>query len=525
MGGPKGCKTMGTHRRPKSADLGGLHLATGSEDQGHGWLGDGIDLQTPFAELLSDMYNESVLTLNEPEDDLTAWADIPRCARERFICSLDSWNFEPHRLTDTEVLQCCMLLFEGLYSMDGMAEVVGVPLDQLYPFIRHLRRIYRLENCYHNFRHALDVLQASYSFLRSAGVVPSLSILFQSNRRWRTDRTGSLVASLDLSDIFLIYVAAIGHDVGHPGFTNVFMKNAQTPLSVVFSNRSALEQMHCSLLLRIMRHHGLGRLLLRPDARKLLWETVMATDMSVHADFMARFQSMLSGEEMPTHLRKILVAQAIMKCADISNPCRPYHVSQHWATRLMKEWHCQASFEKQLSLPTTVQSSEDALSEAKGQLFFNATFARPLFELTIKAIPDMQMYGTQCISNFLRWQERKANLEKSKPVLRDYSVVVDSNGDFGNAFRLTLPADYCGSDVASSGSDSDEGESVASSTLAPSTVGSDATLAREERHAAIRGAAGKALRKQKSIANRNSWSPMGVLAVPALPSHNKDPTL
>lgn len=75
------------HKRPKSADLGGLQLAIGSEDQGHGWLGDGTDLQwvaciyareyatdnhtrTPFAELLSDMYTESVGALNEPEDDL-----------------------------------------------------------------------------------------------------------------------------------------------------------------------------------------------------------------------------------------------------------------------------------------------------------------------------------------------------------------------------------------------------------------------------------------------------------------------
>lgn len=342
---------------------------------------------------------------------------------------------------------------------------------------------------------------------------------------WRTDRvhdTGSLITCLELQDIFILFIAAIGHDVGHPGFTNVFMKNAQTPLSIVFSNRSALEQMHCSLLLRIMRHHGLGPLLERPQARKLLWETIMATDMSVHADFMESFERLISGEKGPITLRKVVMCQAIMKCADISNPSRPYHVSQHWATKLMKEWHCQALFEKQLSLPCTVQSSDNALGEAKGQIFFNRAFARPLLELAVKAIPEMQMYATQCASNLHRWQARQEHLEKAtSPVCRDYSPDLDVNGDFMNAFRLTLPPDWCGSDYVASSSESDESESIASSTVFSSAASSDTSAMRGESVAAIRGAAGKALRKQKSIANRNSWSPVsrGVTATIVVSAH------
>ena len=32
-----------------------------------------------------------------------------------------------------------------------------------------------------------------------------------------------LAGCLDACDVFALYVAAIGHDVGHPGFTNGFM--------------------------------------------------------------------------------------------------------------------------------------------------------------------------------------------------------------------------------------------------------------------------------------------------------------
>jgi 3''5''-cyclic nucleotide phosphodiesterase. len=93
---------------------------------------------------------------------------------------------------------------------------------------------------------------------------------------------------------------------------------------VVYDDKSALEQMHCQLLLHVMRQHGLDALLDSPSSgtqvRRLLWEIVLATDMSVHFDFMTRFKSIVNGQEGPICLRQILISQAIMKCSDISNP-------------------------------------------------------------------------------------------------------------------------------------------------------------------------------------------------------------
>jgi len=54
--------------------------------------------------------------------------------------------------------------------------------------------------------------------------------------------------------------------------------------------------------------------------RRLLYKTLLATDMSVHFDFMSSFQSLLNEALPDPFKRQVLVCQALIKCADISNP-------------------------------------------------------------------------------------------------------------------------------------------------------------------------------------------------------------
>ena len=86
--------------------------------------------------------------------------------------------------------------------------------------------MYRDSNSYHNFQHALDVFQAIHIFLMSAGAVPPVHVLLESpgDVPW-VPRTvpGSYVSLLNNETLFALHIAAVGHDVGHPGFTNNFM--------------------------------------------------------------------------------------------------------------------------------------------------------------------------------------------------------------------------------------------------------------------------------------------------------------
>ncbi|RPD75396.1 HD-domain/PDEase-like protein [Lentinus tigrinus ALCF2SS1-7] len=441
--------------RRRSVDVGGLALALSDEGRGHGWGGwEETDCgETRYAEVLIDVRLHTETIVSQEGEHVPSFVDMDQGTRERLIHSLSSWHFEPHKLPEEEIIACSYILFEALYRIEHLYETVAVPLSCLAAFLQHLRQLYRQGNSYHNFLHALDVFQAVYFFLYSSGVVPSVTILLEGGRTWERnqDECDPLVSCLTHEDLFALYIAAVGHDVGHPGLTNAFMRNAKTPLAVVYDDKSVLEQMHYSLIMQIMRHNNLGFLLDRLPSgssfRKLLLGAVLATDMGVHFDFMSEFRSLVSGADFPELKRRILVCQALIKCADISNPSRPYLVSQHWAAALEAEWSSQLLLEKHLQLPPSVKPSDSRVGEANCQIWFNTTFVRPLFELVAQGIPSMQQFAQQTRENLALWESRAVELaaeQEVSPAVPGTPLVWPSQApnDFLTAFPPALPESF-----------------------------------------------------------------------------------
>lgn len=79
-----------------------------------------------------------------------------------------------------------------------------------------LSNIYNDENPYHNFAHAIDVLQCIYFFLCQMGLLPFAdgSPLLSNPKSYHILRP---------KDIFALLIAAIGHDIAHPGVNNAFL--------------------------------------------------------------------------------------------------------------------------------------------------------------------------------------------------------------------------------------------------------------------------------------------------------------
>ena len=53
-------------------------------------------------------------------------------------------------------------------------------------------------------------------------------------------------------DIFSVIIAALGHDIAHPAFTNRFLVNTHDMIAIRYNDQSPLENMHSSKIFEIL---------------------------------------------------------------------------------------------------------------------------------------------------------------------------------------------------------------------------------------------------------------------------------
>lgn len=160
---------------------------------------------------------------------------------------LSSGDFSPFELDVSDLIECVCLIFEQVLALPelssykitkGKVSLLFVPscnrqcfvdrpffsADNLYELILDIYKSYHDTNPYHNFSHAVDVLQTTYYYLCQIGV---LEPLYPSASRARS--RPACVSQLPVRDIirpcdiFALLMASIGHDVGHPGVSNMFL--------------------------------------------------------------------------------------------------------------------------------------------------------------------------------------------------------------------------------------------------------------------------------------------------------------
>jgi len=95
-------------------------------------------------------------------------------------------------------------------------------------FLREIERRYIRENPYHNNIHAADITQTLHCLFQ----------MFGEQYLWRI---------YNPTTIFSLLLAATFHDVGHPGTTNIFQRNARTQIAIEYEHASLLENMHSAI--------------------------------------------------------------------------------------------------------------------------------------------------------------------------------------------------------------------------------------------------------------------------------------
>uniref|UniRef100_A0A3Q3GP23 Phosphodiesterase n=1 Tax=Labrus bergylta TaxID=56723 RepID=A0A3Q3GP23_9LABR len=332
----------------------------------------------------------------------------------------DSWDFDVFNLEAASMKRPLTYLGMKIFSRFGVCEFLNCPEATLRSWLQLIEANYHSSNSYHNSSHAADVLHATAYFLCKERVKQSLDPIDE-------------VAAL---------IAATVHDVDHPGRTNSFLCNAGSELAILYNDTAVLESHHAALAFQISTRDdkcNIFKYIERNEYRTLrqaIIDMVLATEMTKHFEHVNKFVNSInkplaaleenggnSDEEsvkgiLTSPENRILVKRMLIKCADISNPCRPLELCIEWAGRISEEYFAQTDEEKRQGLPVVMPVFDrNTCSIPKSQISFIDYFITDMFDAW-DAFADLPNLMQHLDNNFKYWKgldERKLHSLRPPP--------------------------------------------------------------------------------------------------------------
>ncbi|XP_078379643.1 high affinity cAMP-specific and IBMX-insensitive 3',5'-cyclic phosphodiesterase 8A-like isoform X2 [Oculina patagonica] len=301
------------------------------------------------------------------------------------------WDFDILKLEKASNHRPLYFLGTKILNRFRACEALNISEDVLKNWLQLIELNYHSKNAYHNSTHAADVLHATAVFLAKERVKAVLEPLDE-------------IASL---------IAAVVHDVDHPGYTNSFLCNAGNELAILYNDIAVLESHHAALAFKLTAREERSNIFKGLDMdefrtiRQAIIDMVMATEMTRHFEHLSKFvnsinkrrsssmdevHSVHSGRGTPdstassavalnTPENRTLIKRMLIKCADIANPARPRYLCKEWAYRIADEYFSQTDEEKRRGLPVVMPVFDKLTCNVpRSQVWFIDYFVSDLYD-------------------------------------------------------------------------------------------------------------------------------------------------
>jgi hypothetical protein len=303
---------------------------------------------------------------------------------------IDKIEFNVNNYTNKKILATIALnIFKNMFDLTELK----IDVESLKEFIHQVSMYYH-NNPYHNFKHAIAVLQFTYLL-----IIKTDAKKFLSNY-----------------ELFGLAIASFVHDIDHPGHTNLFEVNFKSHLALKYNDKSVLENHHCSLAFFLI-HSKQVQLLRNLDekdfatVREMIIECVLSTDMKFHTDLIKNLENkfMLGSKskwDWESKSDRLLFAKIITHTSDISNQVRPFEVSMEGSLALKKEFTLQIEKEKKLNLPSLdYMKLIDDKTFYSSEHFFSQNTVKPIWNVLVEMFPNLSEYKEHLETNIVRWKE------------------------------------------------------------------------------------------------------------------------
>eukprot|EP00803_Ostreobium_quekettii_P008653 evm.model.scf_627.4 EVM.evm.TU.scf_627.4 scf_627:46227-55552(+) len=333
---------------------------------------------------------------------------------------LNSWDFDVYDYTTEELMTSICVMFEQLELAEFKEEASKrddeskplVTMDILYQFIDKVRERYN-DVPYHNFFHCVDVTHATYRFIM---------LTIHKTHMTRVER-------------FALVVAALCHDLDHPGLNNAFLVNSRSELARLYNDNSVLENRHVSCLYTLVAEHPEADVFQLLDeatwkeVRKIAIGAILHTDMQHHFAMVSKvdvfyelhasainvygradsvegdYEVFQSGLFKTTEDRLFMISM-LLHCADISNAVKPLKISERWATNVLNEFFAQGDLEQERGLPISPMCNRDTTSRPQSQINFIEFIVAPLYFQVVRIFPELRLSMINLRDNRRYWDEQ-----------------------------------------------------------------------------------------------------------------------
>ncbi|KAJ3029359.1 UNVERIFIED_CONTAM: cAMP-specific 3',5'-cyclic phosphodiesterase 4B [Siphonaria sp. JEL0065] len=246
---------------------------------------------------------------------------------------------------------------------------------------------------YHNCIHASDVLQSFYY------------LAFHS--QW-----GSKFSNIEkLAGI----IAAVGHDIDHPGVSNQFLVKARDPIAIMYSDASVNEYHHSAHMFSVTlsSQYNIFSSFSNDEfeeVRRIIIKLILATDMGKHFEILSKFKTKVQStgfRNLDTQENRLLVLEIALKCGDLNNPSKNQEIAVQWAYCIMEEFYRQGDKERELGFPISNFMDRNNSNVAKCQVGFIDLLVAPLYgtwALLSKEDNDNSIMKSNINTNKKMWQ-------------------------------------------------------------------------------------------------------------------------
>ncbi|XP_031617734.1 uncharacterized protein LOC116337375 isoform X1 [Contarinia nasturtii] len=349
------------------------------------------------------------LTTRSLLQDTAILDDIHHGQVQCILNQVGNWKFNAFTLETVTGGRSLPVLCVHLFHWYGLLDHFKLDVVRLWKLFTLIEEGYHSTNPYHNSIHATDVTQAMHCFLQETKIMEHLEPV-------------EIMASL---------IGAVTHDLDHPGVNQPFLIATSNHLAALYENTSVLENHHWRSAVGCLLESGVAEQIqsIRPQLEKQISSLILATDITRQQEFLTKFRNYLDRDTLDMRKQddRHFILQISLKCADISNPCRPWDISKKWSQKVCEEFFRQGDYERQLNLPVTSLCDRYSTSVPKIQVGFFKFVVTPLFDewhrFLGSKLSTKMMYFLKY--NQLQWEKRVAAelAEETRTEISDAEVL------------------------------------------------------------------------------------------------------